>query len=481
MRPTNVAPQDFYDRSNQINIGDLKGNVQLANRNTKVSEIKKVFREDEPIKAVVIVSGKKPLGLVMNIHLDRTLSQRFGVALYYDKPIDAIMDVEPLIVDANIPVPEVADMAMNREKSKIFDHIIITEQGEVSGIVSVQDIMSAMSNIQHRYADAMNRVNEQLQKEIDERSKVEDELVTLNQELEERVAKRTSEIQESNQKLKNAVSVAEAANKAKSDFLSNMSHELRTPLNHIIGFTELVLGQHFGGLNETQSEYLTDVLNSSNHLLSLINDILDLSKIEAGKHELFISEIEIRPLLEKSIVMIKEKAQKHRIQITTEFDGVPEIIEGDARKIKQIMYNLLSNAVKFTGDNGRICLHAKRIADVSELPMHQCHPMISACEADLIEISVKDSGIGLKSDDRERIFNPFEQADSAKSRKYQGTGLGLSLTKKLVELHNGFIWVRSDGQGMGSDFRFILPSRQKAGNQAHPPVTFPADACPSIN
>ena len=465
MIPESIAPRNFGGRSNFLTIGDLKEDVQLAGPHTKVSEIKALFKEDEPIKAVVIVSGKKPIGLVMNFHLDRTLSQRFGVALYYEKPIHVIMDTSPLLVEADMPVQEVADMAMGREKPKIFDHIIITERGDIDGIVSVQDIMTAMSNIQRKYADSMDLVNERLQKEIDERSKVENKLVTLNQELEDRVAKRTAEIQESNRKLKKAVSVAEAANKAKSDFLSNMSHELRTPLNHIIGFTELVLEQHFGSLNDAQSEYLTDVLNSSNHLLSLINDILDLSKIEAGKHELFISDIELRPLLEKSIVMIKEKAQKHRIRISTEFDDVPSFIEGDARKLKQIMYNLLSNAVKFTGEDGCIHLSARRLADNSGLPVHRCNPMVFACEDEFVEISVKDSGIGLVSDDQERIFNPFEQVDSDKNRKFQGTGLGLSLTKKLVELHNGFIWVQSEGEGEGADFRFVLPSRHAAIGQ----------------
>jgi len=458
--PENEAPRDFSCRSNFLTIGDLKEDVQRTARHARVSEIKALFNEDEPIKAVVIVSGKKPIGLVMNFHLDRTLSQRFGVALYYEKPIDAIMDTSPLIVDASVPVQEVADRAMNREKSKIFDHIIITEKGDIAGIVSVQDIMTAMSNIQRKYADSMNLANAQLQKEIDERSRVEKKLVNLNQELEDRVVKRTAQIEESNRKLKKAVSVAEAANKAKSDFLSNMSHELRTPLNHIIGFTELVLEQHFGDLNDTQSEYLTDVLNSSNHLLSLINDILDLSKIEAGKHELFISDIELRPLLENSIVMIKEKAQKHGIRISTALDDAPSVVEGDARKLKQIMYNLLSNAVKFTGDGGRIQLSARRLTDGSDSPMHGCNPMVFPCNEEMVEISVKDSGIGLVAEDRERIFNPFEQADSDKNRKFQGTGLGLSLTKKFVELHNGCIWVQSEGENKGADFRFVLPSRQ---------------------
>ena len=243
-------------------------------------------------------------------------------------------------------------------------------------------------------------------------------------------------------------------------FLANMSHELRTPLNHIIGFTEIVLEQHFGELNDTQSEYLSDVLNSSNHLLSLINDILDLSKVEAGKLELNKSEIDLQRLLENSLIMIKEKAQKHNIQLSTKFEKIPRTIEGDARKLKQILYNLLSNSVKFTPEGGSICLSARSWEDVLNKNITGLNVSDIINPGDFLEISVKDSGIGLKVEDRERIFNPFEQADKARNRKYQGTGLGLSLTKRLVELHKGCIWVESQGEGRGSDFRFIIPNRQ---------------------
>ncbi|MBW2153246.1 MAG: HAMP domain-containing protein, partial [Deltaproteobacteria bacterium] len=145
---------------------------------------------------------------------------------------------------------------------------------------------------------------------------------------------------------------AEAANRAKSEFLANMSHELRTPLNHIIGFTELVLDDHFGTLNPEQREYLSDVLNSSKHLLSLINDILDLSKVEAGKLELELSEVHLQTLLNSSLKMVKEKSLKHGIGLKTAIDGIPETVRIDERKMKQILYNLLSNAVKFTPDGG---------------------------------------------------------------------------------------------------------------------------------
>ncbi len=236
---------------------------------------------------------------------------------------------------------------------------------------------------------------------------------------------------------------AEDANKAKSDFLANMSHELRTPLNHIIGFTELVVDKNFGELNEVQEEYLGDVLISSRHLLSLINDILDLSKVEAGKMELELTDVNLKILMENSLIMIKEKAMKNRIKLTTEAQDIPETISVDERKIKQILYNLLSNAVKFTPEGGDIILAAKKTMEEGD--------------KNFIEISVTDTGIGLKPENLERIFGHFEQVESSTSRKYQGTGLGLSLTRKIVELHGGRIWVESDGEGKGSCFRLVIP------------------------
>ena len=248
---------------------------------------------------------------------------------------------------------------------------------------------------------------------------------------------------------------AENASKAKSEFLANMSHELRTPLNHIIGFTELVLSRSVGELTEEQDEYLKDVMGSSRHLLSLINDVLDLAKVEAGKMELELSEVRIRELLENSLVMVKEKALRQQLRLGVELDGTPELLLADERKLKQVVYNLLSNAVKFTPAGGEVRLGA-RVMEASELGHY---PEASELNGDLkwLSLWVADTGIGLERKQLERIFKPFEQVESSLSRKFQGTGLGLALTRKMVELHGGAIWVESQGAGAGSTFRLAIP------------------------
>ncbi|MGB5984775.1 MAG: ATP-binding protein, partial [Desulfobacterales bacterium] len=261
------------------------------------------------------------------------------------------------------------------------------------------------------------------------------------------------------------------ANRAKDDFLANMSHELRTPLNHIIGFTELVLTQQFGKLNEIQAEYLGDVRGSSKHLLSLINDILDLSKIEAGKVKFEPDRVDIQKLLENSLFMVKEKALKHNIQLSLEASDLPDRIIADERLLKQVLYNLLGNAVKFTPDQGRITLGARqsvcyiRSAKRKDDPcrhyivaLNTPNPQIpQGKKQNCLEVSVKDSGIGIAPEHLSHVFNRFDQVESAINRQFEGTGLGLALAKNFIELHGGRIWAESDGDSHGSTFHFVIP------------------------
>src|ERR1035437_3391908 len=239
----------------------------------------------------------------------------------------------------------------------------------------------------------------------------------------------------------------ENVNRIKSEFLANMSHELRTPLNGIIGFTEFLIDEKPGPLRPKQKEYLSDVLNSARHLLQLINDVLDLAKVEAGKMELHPETFPVRKAVEEIAAVIKGIAHKRHIALGIEVGEGLDAVTLDQHKFRQVLYNLLSNAVKFADEDGQVDIHARRL------------------DSHRLEVQVRDTGIGIKAEDIHRLFTELEQLDSGTARRFEGTGLGLALTKKIIEFQGGRIGVQSE-PGKGSVFTVVLPVMMGEGQTA---------------
>ncbi|HZT43867.1 MAG TPA: response regulator [Chthonomonadaceae bacterium] len=280
-----------------------------------------------------------------------------------------------------------------------------------------------------------------------------------------RIQERDAELHAVNAQLAQSERMAMAANQAKSAFLATMSHELRTPLNAIIGFSEVLVDQTFGELNPKQVRYVNNILTSGRHLLQLINDILDLAKVEAGRMQLDESPFDVPSAMQGVEAVIKPLAAKKQIIVQTEVaPDVPRIVADEA-KFKQILYNLFSNAIKYTPDGGTVTAKADTVEAtdkaVSELFAGETPPA-----GRFLRVAVIDSGIGIKPEDLERVFGEFEQLDDSYARQQQGTGLGLSLTRKLVELHGGRIQAQSAGEGHGSAFTFLLPMQPAEAQKA---------------
>jgi signal transduction histidine kinase len=244
-----------------------------------------------------------------------------------------------------------------------------------------------------------------------------------------------------NDELRRLYAELEAASQHKSDFLANMSHELRTPLNAIIGFSQVLRDEMVGPVNEKQAEYLDDISSSGSHLLSLINDVLDLSKVEAGQVELEMHPFSLREALERGVVMVRERATEDGVRVAFVADPEVDVVDGDERRIKQVIFNLLSNAVKFTPAGGEVDVSTTRVNGE-------------------VRVSVADTGPGIAPEDRERIFEEFQQSETGVGLR-EGTGLGLALSRRFVELHGGRIWLESE-LGHGSTFTFALPTRSTA-------------------
>ncbi len=282
--------------------------------------------------------------------------------------------------------------------------------------------------------------NEELKVEITERKRIEEELQKKNKQLDtqnEVLQAQSAELIAQQHELIEKTREVEEANRLKSEFVAHMSHELRTPLNVIIGFSELMLDEVPGKINEEQRQSLNDILSSGKHLLNLINDILDLSKIESGKIELIPREFSLHDLVEslRSVLVPILAPRKQNLETSVE-EGLP-LVYADKAKVRQVFLNLLSNATRFTPDGGKLRIEAIR-------------------DNNWCCISVIDNGIGIKKEDQERIFDSFVQIESPLAKDKVGTGLGLTIAKQIIEKHNGRIWVESE-YGKGSRFNFTLP------------------------
>jgi signal transduction histidine kinase/CheY-like chemotaxis protein len=314
-------------------------------------------------------------------------------------------------------------------------------------------------------AATLRRTNDELAREILERRHTEESLRRHREHLEVLIEERTAALKRINQQLSDenherrqaqralalAKEAAEQASRAKTQFLANMSHELRTPLNAIIGFSEVLEDRTFGPLNDRQNRYVSNILTSGRDLLQLINDVLDLSKVEAGRMELDPTPFNVRDALQDIQKVVKALAAKKHIELSIDANGEDPPVAADQPKFKQIMYNLLSNAIKFTPDRGRVTVRAEIVDSNRDGDRAAGVPLPA------YRVAVADTGIGIAPGDHDRVFHEFEQLDSSFQRMHEGSGLGLALTRKLVELHGGRIWVESEGSGKGSTFAFLLP------------------------
>jgi signal transduction histidine kinase len=343
--------------------------------------------------------------------------------------LEVIKDGNFNVIITDIKLPDVGGMSVLELAKEINPDVAVVI---MTGYASVETAVNAVN--EGAYAYFVKPVNMDEMKTAIVNALRQQRLSRENKRL-------VDDLQRSNKLLFEANRQLRAATEAKSIFLAHMSHELRTPLNAVIGFSDLLLGGVAGKINNKQRQCLEDILSSGKHLLSLINEILDLSKVEAGKIDIRPESLRLADVVDDAVTTVKPMIDesKHELAISIAEDLPP--VYGDRNRLKQILLNLLSNAIKFTPDGGKISLETSR-------------------EDDFCKVSMVDNGIGIRKEDQTCIFEPFTQLDTQPGERKQGTGLGLALTKQLVELLGGKIWVESE-YGKGSQFSFTIPLAEK--------------------
>ncbi len=387
--------------------------VQAALRaNADPLDTARVGRDESGTKVLSAYKTVEPLG--WRVFVEEPLSEAYA-------PLRAAIWRTALLLVVFLLLAVATSVYLARRLVQPIESIQVAAAKIGSGELDQQIVVSSNDEL-GALADEFNRMAAQLRESY----------AGLELKVEERtreLATALSELDEKGREL-------QAASQHKSDFLANMSHELRTPLNAIIGFSQVLREEIVGGINEKQAEYLEDILSSANHLLSLINDVLDLSKVEAGQVELEIAPFSLREALERGVLMVRERAMRDGVEVALVTDPDVDLVVGDERRVRQVIFNLLSNAVKFTPAGGAVDVSAEQVDGE-------------------VRVAVTDTGPGLAAEDHERIFDEFQQTKTGIELR-EGTGLGLALSKRLVELHGGRIWVDSE-LGRGSTFVFTLP------------------------
>ncbi|THB68018.1 MAG: hypothetical protein D6E12_07395 [Desulfovibrio sp.] len=426
LKPAHPSPEPAPDtQGKDLLIRDLVEPVPYVGPSTIVQDVKDHLGGDNPANSVVVVNGNRPVGLIMSLHLGHILSREFGAAVYEKRPVDQVMDPEPLIVEGDALVEMVANKSMQRQVAKIFDHIIVTQKGVLEGIVSVPSILKALADLQANRHQSALAVNKKL-----------------------KLAK--SKTDSMNRALRNAFDRLQEVDKMKTDFLSMVSHELRTPLTSVLGFGEIaqmklkeeiipkltVEQQAAIKAAHTVESNIEIILSESERLTALVNDVLDIAKLEAGKIEWKKRPLNINDVVDRAVSATKALFRNKGVKVVLELAQDLPPINGDMDRLIQVVINLLSNAHKFTPRGAVTCRTSIR--------------------DNAIEVRIIDTGQGISKENQEQVFNKFRQVGDPLTDKPTGTGLGLPICKQIIQSHDGIIGVDSE-LGKGSEFWFALP------------------------